>query len=385
MAVISIGMFAGSLQFAQAQETLDGGCCGSTGWDTTGGTDSYAPSTGWDTTSGTDSYVPSTGWDTTAGTDSYVPSTGWDTISGTDSYVPYSSAPTYTASGDYTATGSYLPSYGYSSASYGGYALGGAFGYSNPSYSRVYAPTTVLTNTIDNGNSCTAINSCNTNTTVSSPTTISYNNSSPSYPLYPIYPSYPSYPTYPSAYQAPTCSIQVSPSVVAYGQGVTLSWTSSGATSGNISNIGNVAPSGTTYLNAYQTIVYNGTFYGPAGSTNCSATISVSGYNNPAPYVTLSQVPYTGLDLGPTGTALYWLFLVLWCAIAAYFIAVKKIHIRIINWSRGFFLGDADTVAHPAYQGAHSSAAKHSLAHTVQSGVDTVDNFILAQVHRGHR
>jgi hypothetical protein len=36
--------------------------------------------------------------------------------------------------------------------------------------------------------------------------------------------------------------------------------------------------------------------------------------------VLLSQIPYTGLDLGPVGTTLYWLMLILWSAAAAYLI-----------------------------------------------------------------
>ena len=58
-------------------------------------------------------------------------------------------------------------------------------------------------------------------------------------------------------------------------------------------------------------------------------------YNRPAPYVSLAAVPYTGLDLGPWGTALYWGFLVLWCLIAAYLIAVKKIQNKIAAWFVG--------------------------------------------------
>ena len=57
-------------------------------------------------------------------------------------------------------------------------------------------------------------------------------------------------------------------------------------------------------------------------------------YNN-TPYVTLAAVPYTGLELGPVGTALYWGFLVLWCLLAAYLIVVKKIQNKIAAWFTG--------------------------------------------------
>jgi hypothetical protein len=32
----------------------------------------------------------------------------------------------------------------------------------------------------------------------------------------------------------------------------------------------------------------------------------------PNAYVYLNQIPYTGLDLGPVGTVIYWLALILW-------------------------------------------------------------------------
>lgn len=43
------------------------------------------------------------------------------------------------------------------------------------------------------------------------------------------------------------------------------------------------------------------------------------------PTVTLSQMPYTGLDLGLFGTIAYWAFLILWAALAAYLLIIKRI------------------------------------------------------------
>jgi hypothetical protein len=44
-----------------------------------------------------------------------------------------------------------------------------------------------------------------------------------------------------------------------------------------------------------------------------------------ASYVYLSQIPYTGLDLGPIGTVVYWAVLILWCLAAAYLIIFNLI------------------------------------------------------------
>ncbi len=100
-------------------------------------------------------------------------------------------------------------------------------------------------------------------------------------------------------------------------------------------------------------------------------------YNN-TPYVTLSQVPYTGLDLGPVGTTLYWGFLVLWCLIAAYLIAVKKIQNKIAAW---FMHSTPEHVAHvaraPHHHVAHAAHATH--AHKTHSGIDP---FIQSQINR---
>lgn len=72
-------------------------------------------------------------------------------------------------------------------------------------------------------------------------------------------------------------------------------------------------------------------------------------YYNPTPYVTLSQVPYTGLELGFWGTIAYWSFLVVWCLIAAYLIAVKKVHTRIAARIKTILFGDDMGVSHPVY------------------------------------
>ncbi len=51
----------------------------------------------------------------------------------------------------------------------------------------------------------------------------------------------------------------------------------------------------------------------------------------PAPAVSLSQVPYTGLDLGVGGTVTYWAFLIFWGVLAAYLLIVKRVQNRLAD------------------------------------------------------
>lgn len=50
-------------------------------------------------------------------------------------------------------------------------------------------------------------------------------------------------------------------------------------------------------------------------------------YIPPPPTVTLAltSVPYTGLDMGPIGTFLYWAFLAAWAALGTYLIVIKRV------------------------------------------------------------
>jgi hypothetical protein len=73
-----------------------------------------------------------------------------------------------------------------------------------------------------------------------------------------------------------------------------------------------------------------------------TCTLPVIAYNAPIypqPVVTLSAVPYTGLDLGTAGTAIYWAFLAAWTALAAYLLIVKKIQNSLANKLNSFLFG----------------------------------------------
>ena len=103
-------------------------------------------------------------------------------------------------------------------------------------------------------------------------------------------------------------------------------------------------------------------------------------YQQPrAPYVSLSAVPYTGLELGPVGTALYWGFLVLWCLIAAYLIAVKKVHYKIAAWFAGSKAATASTHAPVRYS---EPKVETKVNRVPQSQLAGIDPFIASQINR---
>lgn len=108
-------------------------------------------------------------------------------------------------------------------------------------------------------------------------------------------------------------------------------------------------PAGSTKVSPTVTTTYTGTVTGPGGTAKCSVTITVppvtgctshcggggGGGNNPpnilltstphtgevaGAYIYLSQIPYTGLDLGPTGTIIYWIGLIVWSLALAYLV-----------------------------------------------------------------
>jgi hypothetical protein len=146
----------------------------------------------------------------------------------------------------------------------------------------------------------------------------------------------------------------VYPSTLSYGQSATLSWTTSYVSSGSITYVGNVSTQGSTTVTPTQSMTYTGNFTGQNGlPVNCSATVSVAGYpvaynyTSPNPTVTLSAVPYTGLDLGTFGTVAYWSFLALWFVLAAYLVAVKRIQNGIARRVTVFLFGTSHTRSVP--------------------------------------
>lgn len=141
-----------------------------------------------------------------------------------------------------------------------------------------------------------------------------------------------------------TLSLSVSSGQIKTGESIKLSWTSSNVTEGFITNYGTTTPvSGGTSIDLFPATdtTYTGTFFGPHGTTTCSANVRVTtggcqgncggGFNPPnvvmyskpgeTPLVAsvfLSQIPYTGFEAGPALTAIFWLAVVLLAGIIAY-------------------------------------------------------------------
>jgi hypothetical protein len=342
--VIAISSFA---SLAHAQDAGDNGdCCGDTSSyaGSTYDTPTYAGST-YDNTPAP-SYVGST-YDTPT----YVGSTYDTPQSSTDYSYPSDSTdysyPSGSSSGYSSPSYSY-PSYSTPSYSYPTYSYpaSSAPTYTAPSNSNTYAPTNTTTTITDNGNSCTAGNSCNTtynggNTTITTTTpapVIDNNNVIASTPapvqtVYQQVPVYTSQPVYTPTYSAPVCN--------------TCS----------------------------------------CNSAYCPQTVA---YNNPAtPYISLTAVPYTGLDLGPAGEVIYWSLLILMCLVGAYLIAVKRVQNTMAAWLKAFLLGEKESaktdVSETSTSMSHAYVAPIRSSHMIPAPTSGVDDFIMAQVHRGAR
>ena len=156
----------------------------------------------------------------------------------------------------------------------------------------------------------------------------------------------------------PTCTMTASPSSVPSGGLSTLTWGGSEISSVDIDNdiaIGTTSPGSTSVAPPGVGLhTYVGTFHASNGQTlTCTATVQVTGRSGgcasncgggggstpptvtlaslphigpqPLAYLYLSQIPYTGLDLGPVGTAVYWLALVCVALAAAYLILFSAV------------------------------------------------------------
>ncbi len=226
--------------------------------------------------------------------------------------------------------------------------------------------------------------------------------------------------TVPPTTPGPSCTIIINNynnHYFAPNQGVTISWNSYNANSGWINNnVGAVTLNGSRTVYPSQTTTYTATFAGQNGQTvHCSVTVYINSYVPPTPttpYITLSSVPYTGLELGPMGTILYWSFLVLWALFAAYLVAVKRVQNRIYASFKSFLFGDDEeapvVAAHQEVtsRGLFSTADLEVIANTLRAVIegpqnthgaahaahapaapkaDVIDEFVLSQINRTRR
>lgn len=311
IALVAFMLLASAALFAPVAHASDSDFGG---WDTSGFTDYAAPS--YDSGFG--------GWGTTGYTDYAAPSYdygygGW----GTTGYTDYAT-PVY--------------DYGYSSGGYGGFSMpfmGGGSGGNTQSQSQAQSQSSNNTNV--NNNVITI--------TQPSPTVVTQVQSVCPIGSYGTYPNcvYPqpqvcpvgSYGTYPNCmYSQPNYDICP-----------------------NIPGIQNTLPAG-YYLQ-------NGTCFQQYAPVPTPYT----------PYVTLSAIPYTGLELGPIGTFLYWAFLVLWSLAAAYLVVVKKVQNRVVASLNKFLFGS----------NTHHAKVSHktlSVAVAAPASLDATDDFIASQINR---
>ncbi len=366
----SISSLSPFVHVAYAQEDdggdYSGGCCGDVG--------SYTPDTSY-------SYSPDTSY-------SYSPDTSYD-------YSPdssYSYSPDTYSSG-YSYSPSYLAGSGYTT---GGYLTGSSYltspGYSAPGYiTAPVAPSNsntnvnTNTNTSNNGNTsfCTTPNTCDTTTTITdngntstyAPVTIDSGNTSTVNDTY----SPPEIVSQPTQTQTQTQTVYVA-------------------------SASTPAP---VYTNPYSYIpTPTCNTCGCYGYETCQPPVLYNppiAYNNPSPYVTLSQVPYTGLDLSLWQLILYWSFLVLWCLAAAYLIVIKRVQNRILNSIKKFLLGTSKTAiakstpeATVQSQNIDINALAVQIAALINPKVsavknapltdesDMIDSFVLSQINRAH-
>lgn len=152
-----------------------------------------------------------------------------------------------------------------------------------------------------------------TNTNIDNSINDSFNNYNSNNVAY-VAPATPQYPVVYSS-PAPYCTIH---QAQASGYGVNsvyLSWSSTNANSAYLSNVGSVNVNGSTTVWNSGNTVYTLTVYGNGGSATCQTTVSAY---TPAPYVSLTQIPYTGFDLGTFGNAMYWAGLLVFALGAGY-------------------------------------------------------------------
>src|SRR3989344_8270416 len=182
-------------------------------------------------------------------------------------------------------------------------------------------PSNLTTNTCVNYSCNTSVNNIDNSTNGSFNTNLA--------PITPVYTTPPQYlvqyvatppvlttPVYQNLY----CTITASPAYIQNGQAAFLSWTSTGAASAWISDgIGVVAPNGSLTVRPNVSTTYTLTISGYGGTRSCTTYVNVSGT-----YVSLTQIPYTGFDLGTFGNAMYWVGILTFALASAYLVLYYK-------------------------------------------------------------
>ena len=154
--------------------------------------------------------------------------------------------------------------------------------------------------------------------------------------------------------------------------------------------ITNPSPTVTYTSPSYSYPSYPSYSYSQPYSYTPPVIISASGTTNP--YISLSSIPYTGLELGFWGTILYWGFLILWCLFAAYLIVVKRVHNKFVTFLFGKKVTEP-AVAHTVHMPQqHQAAVRQNRSDdvaqaltTAPASFDAIDSFIMAQIQNRAR
>lgn len=119
-----------------------------------------------------------------------------------------------------------------------------------------------------------------------------------------------------------SCQLNANIRVIQNGQSAMLSWTSMGAVRAFLSDgLGNTALNGSLSVRPEASRNYVLTVVDAYGrQATCATTVNVQG----TPYVSLTQIPYTGVDFGPVGNVIYWFVLASMSGIAGWMIVAKK-------------------------------------------------------------
>ncbi|HEY0947876.1 MAG TPA: hypothetical protein VGE53_00075 [Candidatus Paceibacterota bacterium] len=186
--------------------------------------------------------------------------------------------------------------------------------------------------------------------------------------------------------QGPQCvSLTADRTSIREGESVTLTWVTNRANTVSITDLGDVTPvaGGSRTVTPSDDKTYVATVNGSITNDNCRVSISVDNgggggggggrrsprvvidsyvpdLEEPLSFVYLSEVPYTGLELGTWGTVLYWLMLIGWSAALAYLVLFNAVPFAFARVKRfGSNVKDALNSDAPADHG-HGHAAAHS-------------------------
>ncbi len=143
--------------------------------------------------------------------------------------------------------------------------------------------------------------------------------------------------------------------------GAILRWNSSNASSAHLSGVGTVPVRGSQTVSTLYDRTFTLTVYGNGESQSCEVFVSGTGsynyqypnYQYPSyqypqyqqfsasyPYISLSQIPYTGIDFGSAGNMLYWAALLAFALAGGYLLVYQAGVMRLS------FVGEVKTAMH---------------------------------------